>query len=291
MTEECDEGANNSEHGACTGECLLNVCGDGNRHDGVEECDLGKANHDGVCGGCTKGCTFGGYCGDDTVDVACGELCDGVDNPSPDGVGCTNTCRFDAKLVFITPGQYTGNLTAYTDRPVHDGVDAADWICHDLADAAGLVAPPAEDDNTDTPRYKAWISAEGLDEFGDPLTLEDNFKTVDRRLNTDHAGFYATRDGTVIAEGWSGLTSGQLLTPITATTEPEEHVYDASVWTNTRSDGTMNQPFLSCLDWTYDGAIGGAVGKSGNVSSWTFIESEQGIKSCELTRSIYCIEQ
>ena len=75
-TEECDDGPENSDHGACTGQCVLNVCGDGLLHDGVEECDLGPANNDGAqCGGCmSETCTLGPHCGDGHVDVACGEL-------------------------------------------------------------------------------------------------------------------------------------------------------------------------------------------------------------------------
>ncbi len=289
-TEECDEGVDNSDHGDCTGECVLNVCGDGLRHDGVEECDLGPANHDSPCGGCTTSCTFGAYCGDGNTDPECGELCDGGD--SPDGLACSETCRFDgAKLVFVTPGTYSGDLTAYTERPTHDGVDAADWICHELADAAGLIEPPAEDDEPPEPRFRAWVSAVGLDELGEPIELEEQFKTVENRFNSDHTGFYLTRDGTKIAEGWAGLKSGELLAPITATTEPEMHLYDVSVWTNTRSDGTMNQSFLSCLDWTYDGELGGAIGNNGSVTAWTFIANDQGIQNCALKQRLYCVEQ
>ena len=37
--EECDEGENNDDNGACTTKCTINVCGDGLVYEGVEECD------------------------------------------------------------------------------------------------------------------------------------------------------------------------------------------------------------------------------------------------------------
>ncbi len=288
--EECDDGPENSDYGACTGECTLNVCGDGMRHDGVEECDLGAANHDAMCGGCTKSCTFGAYCGDGHTDAACGELCDG--NDSPNGVACSATCRFDgAKLVFITPDYYTADLTSYTERSVHDGVDAADWICHDLAEAAGLIVPPFENDDPIEPRFRAWIGAAGLDENNEPIEDENAYKSVLNRFNTAHDGLYLTRDGTTIAEGWSGLISGEVLAPITATNQPDEHRLNKLVWTNTRPDGSLNQPFLSCFDWTFVGGLEGGIGFSGDPSLWTFILGEDGLWSCEASAHLYCVEQ
>ena len=291
-TEECDDGPENSDHGACTGQCVLNVCGDGLLHDGVEECDLGPANNDGAqCGGCmSETCTLGPHCGDGHVDVACGELCDGGD--TPDGLSCSPTCRFEgAKLVFITPGYYGADLTSYTERPVHDGIDAADWICHDLADAAGLIVPPGENDEPIEPRFRAWIGGAGKDENDEPIEIEDDYKSVLNRFNTTHSGLYLTRDGTTIAEGWSGLVSGELLEPITATSELNEYRINKLVWTNTRPDGSLNQPFLSCFDWTFIGGLEGAIGFNADPSLWTFIQGEDGLWSCEASAHLYCVEQ
>src|SRR5688572_1134412 len=62
--EMCDDGLANDAYAACTDECLLNVCGDGNVHLGVEECDEGPANVD--TGYCRSDCRLG-VCGDGYV--------------------------------------------------------------------------------------------------------------------------------------------------------------------------------------------------------------------------------
>ena len=277
-TEECDDGTYNDDHGSCTGSCKLNVCGDMLQHDGVEACDLGLANGDGSqCGGCVAGtCELGPHCGDNHKDDACGELCDGDDSPS--GLACTPTCRYDgARIVFITPGTYLGDLTAYTERQVEDGVDAADWICHDLADAAGLIDPPADDNNEppSIPRFRAWISSQG--------------KPVSGRFATDYAGLYVTRGGTTIAEGWDGLT-GTLLAPITEGPNGEQ-LLNKLVWTNTLTNGDVNDVSLSCINWMAGMDSDGAVGYSGSVEYWTFIPGEDGVQTCGLKRHLYCVQQ
>jgi hypothetical protein len=42
--EECDDGDENSDNGACTASCTINVCGDGMVFTDVEECDMGDLN-------------------------------------------------------------------------------------------------------------------------------------------------------------------------------------------------------------------------------------------------------
>ena len=108
---------------------------------------------------------------------------------------------------------------------------------------------------------------------------------------SSHTGIYVTRDGTLIAEGWDGLTSGSLLAPITATAEGGEYVLNDLVWTNTRPNGELHQSFLSCLDWTLDDTLKGAIGFSGSVDHWTYIEGEDGFYKCEWEAHLYCIEQ
>ena len=126
--------------------------------------------------------------------------------------------------MFITPSFYSGDLTVYTEREVEDGIDAADWICHDLAADAGLVPPPPENEEPpEQPLFRAWLSSEA--------------KPVSQRLDDSHTGPYVTRDGTVVAEGWGGLTSGALIAPIAATAEAGEFVDGQFVWTNTRPNG------------------------------------------------------
>ncbi len=90
--ELCDDG-NAINTDGCTNICQPNVCGDGFINPNVESCDLGTANvvegdetpctpgYGGSCNYCTTSCIYqafsGGYCGDDVVQSAGGEICDG----------------------------------------------------------------------------------------------------------------------------------------------------------------------------------------------------------------------
>lgn len=84
-TEECDNGAANNGPGqACLGNCVLNVCGDGDTGPG-EGCDDGN-----LMGGdgCSPTCTLE-TCGNGIVDP--GEDCDDGQNGDNDD-GCTDQC-------------------------------------------------------------------------------------------------------------------------------------------------------------------------------------------------------
>jgi cysteine-rich repeat protein len=50
--EQCDEGANNSDEGACTTQCTTAVCGDGFVRAGVEQCDDGNFDPSDGCVAC-----------------------------------------------------------------------------------------------------------------------------------------------------------------------------------------------------------------------------------------------
>jgi hypothetical protein len=70
------------------------VCGDG-VVGGLEDCDLGPQNADGVYGGCTTSCRYGPYCGDSVVNGPA-EDCDlGPQNGdiALGKDGCTLSCR------------------------------------------------------------------------------------------------------------------------------------------------------------------------------------------------------
>jgi cysteine-rich repeat protein len=87
-TEQCDDGAGNSDTAACTLACATNVCGDGKVSAGVEQCDSGGADTN-TCNG--PSCTFP-ICGDGIRNDAAGEQCD--DGNAANGDGCTNTCLY-----------------------------------------------------------------------------------------------------------------------------------------------------------------------------------------------------
>ncbi|MFO0759888.1 MAG: hypothetical protein U0359_25610 [Byssovorax sp.] len=84
--EQCDQGAQNADTGACTLACKNAVCGDGLVQSGVEQCDLGAQNAN--AGACTLACK-NAACGDGFKGP--GEACD--DGNVIDGDGCDSNCQ------------------------------------------------------------------------------------------------------------------------------------------------------------------------------------------------------
>ncbi|MFZ2803968.1 MAG: Ig-like domain-containing protein [Patescibacteria group bacterium] len=105
--EECDNGTNNSDTGACTTECKKNVCGDGKTYEGTEECDAGaqngqvtcSADYNSMCLSCSTECKFeataGGYCGNGVVDKNSPEQCDGQSTVPTDGSVTCQSLGYD----------------------------------------------------------------------------------------------------------------------------------------------------------------------------------------------------
>jgi cysteine-rich repeat protein len=87
-TEECDEGTNNSDTGACTLWCKLATCGDELVQANVEECDDGQNNGDTAA--CTAACKSA-KCGDGLVQANVEDCDDGVNNA--DTAACTSACK------------------------------------------------------------------------------------------------------------------------------------------------------------------------------------------------------
>ncbi|MBL8971744.1 MAG: hypothetical protein JNK56_14225, partial [Myxococcales bacterium] len=113
--EECDDGKDNSDAGACTLACKTAVCGDGLVGPG-EACDGGA--------GCTAGCSLSS-CGNGMLDK--GEECEPA---SADDVECTQLCTDARKVIFVTSEMYKGGEIG--------GVAGGDAKCQALADKAGL---------------------------------------------------------------------------------------------------------------------------------------------------------
>lgn len=82
--EQCDEGDDTGDRGACTSLCKLAICGDGLIHAGVEACD--DADDD-YTDGCTRDCVRA-FCGDFYVHAG-QEECD--DGPAG-SASCLPTC-------------------------------------------------------------------------------------------------------------------------------------------------------------------------------------------------------
>ena len=163
------------------------------------------------------------------------------------------------KYVFVTSDSYSGNL---------GGLSGADTKCQALAQAAGL-------DGT----FKAWLS----DSSGaSPSTRFSN--------STDA---YVKVDGAVVANDYTDLVSGNLRSEINLD-QNGNAVNDSYVWSNTKSDGTVqgsNPGTHSCNDWTASGSVYGFVSHTTRRSvspDWSY----EGNPSCDFPDvRLYCFEQ
>ncbi|MEZ4381974.1 MAG: hypothetical protein R3A79_11555 [Nannocystaceae bacterium] len=116
--EECDDGANNADEGACTSACKAAVCGDGLVHAGTEACDDGV--NDGSYDGCVAGCgALGPRCGDGVTNGP--EACD--DGDDVQGNGCNVDCRESGSEVWTETytGRDAGDALAHGVAVDHDG--------------------------------------------------------------------------------------------------------------------------------------------------------------------------
>lgn len=222
--EECDDGNNNSNFGACTHKCQKATCGDGYLWKGVEECDEGMANTSEYAGCRPDDCTWAARCGDGMIDPE-HEECDLGDelNGTGDAIeghaACSATCRWVGRLVFISSATYSGVL---------GGVSGADLKCQALAQAVGLTNPF---------KFRAWIS----DGVKSPAS---RFEEIDL---TDAP--YILRDGRIVAQSFDELTVMGPRTGISLT-EKGDYLIKKYVWTNTDSLGAPFSPTDHCSEWT-----------------------------------------
>jgi len=240
IDEECDD-ANDIDDDACTSECKVTTCGDGDVQ-GIEECD--DANDD-DSDGCTNNCTFA-VCGDGIVHEGKEECDDANDDNSDDclnvcflatcgdGVlrtgieecddgniidddGCNSACMRD-RTVFVSDIDYEALM---------GGIEGADDLCKTQAAIHDLPNPG---------RYRAWLS----DSTSSPST---RFTTQDAR--------YVSPIGTTIASDWDDLTDGELASPIEHTADGES-LGIVPIWTATTPSGEGVGEDLYCDDWTVD---------------------------------------
>lgn len=127
--EECDDGANNADNGACTLACKLARCGDGLILEGNEVCDDGI--NDGSYGTCNPNCTLAPHCQDGIVQSDDGEECDSSDPYS----GCLSSCLqaksclqikndnadLSSGVYFVKPGNIADPLSVYCDMETDGG--------------------------------------------------------------------------------------------------------------------------------------------------------------------------
>lgn len=269
--EDCDLGADNRDDGPCTLDCTAATCGDGKVWADMEACDLAGDNSEDYAG-CSPLCQMNARCGDAIVDVPY-EQCDagaanGSGESGDNSVPCTNGCRWDGRIVFLTSALYDADL---------GGLGGADQKCRTLGEAAGV------------PRWEtlmAWISSGEvgpLDRFvlvpAKPYVLPTGERIADSLgdLVLDGPG-----DGIRVDEAGKPLPSSR-------------------VWTNTSVVGGPYSPVEHCSDWdsTMPG-LGARVGLSHlphqPEDAWkTWQEDKQWTSSmgwgCAKLARLYCFEQ
>jgi hypothetical protein len=162
------------------------------------------------------------------------------------------------KTVFVTKSSFESNM---------GGLSGADAKCQVEADDPESIVPSGT--------YLAWLS--------------DGTNSPDTRF-TKSSHPYVLPDGTVIAENYTDLTDGSILSVINIdpTGAPNEW---KMFWSSTNSDGTSDQDFVTCVGWTwkdtstYSHAMLGHTGKKS--SSW----SHYGRTKCRASYRLACFQQ
>ncbi len=302
--EVCDEGADNSEYADGPGMCNLSCsgdapyCGDGMCQtsdedanvcedctpmcnngvvEGDEACDDGNlVNADECLNNCTlaecgdgvqwegmEACDDGNgvetdsclssctpaTCGDMVTQIGVEECDDG--NPS-DVDGCDGACKLvEHRKVFVTAGNYQGGL---------GGLAGADTKCG--MEQGSLMG-----------EFKAWLS--------------DGTTGPADRFDTAFTGVYELADGTMVAHGWSELTTIPLAHAIDQEADGTPTMSTLSVWTNTKTDGT-SAGSVHCADWMNSQfASEGVIGLSDQTTDqWTNAAADE----CNGENYLYCFE-
>jgi hypothetical protein len=264
--ETCDLGfAGNSDEGSCTQACQTAYCGDGLVWVGEEICDNGANNNDQTYNGCQRACTPGPRCGDGALQIE--EECDPSVMQDEVVVSCDpDTCRFNARVAFVTSASFAGNF---------GGLTGADAACVAAAQTAGL-------DNASN--FMAWVS-DGVTGPAKRFTLVPGYP-------------YTRRDGQPIAYDLDtmyeeGLQRPLDITELGTTLPPGEYA-----WSNTKVNGQPLDPQDHCQAWQSDSSQ--QLGRAGQVSPLpadfaTWIQSAQWTQYtaslCKDSCHLYCFEQ
>ena len=283
--EQCDDGADNRDDGACTLDCKTAVCGDGLVWAGVEVCDE-AADNGTLYGGCSPTCTNNQRCGDGVLDIGY-EDCDyGENNGSGEADGdqgpCSNGCTWDARIVFLTSLLYGGDLIQqYIDdqHPDEDpgGLEAADGLCQERAWAAGMQRWQT---------FRAWLSDHKLgplDRFviipARPLVLPNGELIADSLSDLVLNG---PGDGIRVDEFGAPLPPSLVWTNTGITGEPGSEVDHCDDWSDTKPGlstlvGLSHQPHEPEEDWK----------KWQTGKQWT----NKLMWACYEQARLYCFEQ
>jgi cysteine-rich repeat protein len=189
-------------------------------------------------------------CGDGVVEGD--ETCDDGNQTPNDGC---QECAKDS-IVFVTSELYQGFSL--------EGLYGADQRCRSLADKADLARHLT---------FKAWLSS--------------SKESANARL-IHSKGRYVLVNGLVVAQNWSGLTSGILINPIMVDEISQSR--DDAVWTGTLSSGEAALDDEFCEDWDDDSGLlkFAGIGFSSSIdATWSFFEPAP----CDSQLRLYCIEQ
>lgn len=283
--EQCDDGPDNADGGACRPGCIASRCGDGVVHAAEEECDDGNVNQNDECVHCAWNCACGdgdlcgleecdegtkngqdAACQPDCIASYCGdghrwagkEECDDGEKLHDDD-DCSNDCD-RPRIVFMTSDSYGGNL---------GGVVGADTKCNTLA-ANGAASLKGR-------TFKAWITG-----------AQENTSPWVRIRDPNLSGWYKLVNGDKVGRGWAGLTDGSLDGEIVRD-ENGELTNASGVWTNTKSDG-LRAETVHCSDWSSpdpDGkGVFGAASLGEPGPQWTYYDTS----TCAGGKRLYCFE-
>jgi hypothetical protein len=219
---------------------------------------------------CTEGATT---CASSQVQQTC------INGAWASPVTCGYVCSVDAcsenpKQVFVTSQVFSGGSLG--------GISGADTICQSLAQAAGLTGPGL------MTKYIAWLS--------------DSTDSPANRF-PKNAGPYRLVDGTDIANSWTELSQEGIVTSGISMTELRtmpgsgtSACGPTAVWTDTKSDGALNDVLYSCDDWSNPMGTGAALGLAGlgGDVGWTdacMLTSAMTPAPCAQLAALYCFEQ
>jgi hypothetical protein len=187
----------------------------------------------------------------------------------------------DPHRAFVTSVSGTGDLASWSDAGGHTGLTAADAICQARA-AAGQVANPAA--------FVAWLS----DSHDDAWCRVHGF-TGKRAANCGQgtlpsgAGPWLRLDGFPFAATIDEVAAANVVyTPLRVTELGT--IFDTSVYTATRADGTFDPASQTCADWTSasSGVFAVRVGSSfATGTGWT----NSGPGPCNQLLNLYCLEK
>ncbi len=196
--------------------------------------------------------------------VTCADLTSDANNCGACGHYCpSKQCANSdcVRRVFVTANGSDGEAGGVT------GSGGVDSTCQQTALAAGL-------DGT----YMAWLSS-------DTTSPAVRF--------TKSKAPYVRTDGTKVANDWTSLTSGTLLSPINRDEKAAVVATTTMIWTDTAIDGTEIAQTVggaNCKNWV--STIGGDLGVYGHVTATdgTWTNGNQQIV-CTATGNFYCFEQ